>query len=110
MVLYQIFNDDNFTNLTQSGIYYDTLQSVNGCDSIIELTLTVTSVGIIEVIDNGQLIIESVEIFNIMGQILLSYKSLPIDLPLGVYLIRIHTTRGIITKKIIKNNIHLKTF
>ena len=35
------YTDNNFTNLTTSGQYYDTLQNVNGCDSIIGLTLTV---------------------------------------------------------------------
>ena len=35
-------------NLTQNGIYYDTLQTIHGCDSIIELTLTITGVGIVE--------------------------------------------------------------
>ena len=36
-----IYNDANFSNLTDAGIYYDTLQSINGCDSIIALTLSV---------------------------------------------------------------------
>jgi len=34
----------NNQNLTQSGIYYDTLQGVNGCDSLIILSLTVTNI------------------------------------------------------------------
>jgi len=34
------YSDNNFTNLTQSGIYYDTLPNINGCDSIVCLTLT----------------------------------------------------------------------
>jgi len=37
----EIYNDANFSNLTQTGTYYDTLQNINGCDSIIKLTLTV---------------------------------------------------------------------
>ena len=37
-----IYNDDNFTNLMQAGTYYDTLQNLNGCDSIVCLTLTVS--------------------------------------------------------------------
>jgi len=41
------YTDNNFTNLTQSGTYYDTLQNINGCDSIVRLILTV-SVGIVE--------------------------------------------------------------
>ena len=38
------YSDANFTDLTQAGIHYDTLQNVNGCDSIIELKLTVISI------------------------------------------------------------------
>ncbi|MDR1792268.1 MAG: T9SS type A sorting domain-containing protein, partial [Bacteroidales bacterium] len=34
-----IYSDSNFINLTESGTYYDTLQNINGCDSIIRLTL-----------------------------------------------------------------------
>ena len=36
------YSDDLFTNLTESGYYYDTLQSVTGCDSVIVLNLTFT--------------------------------------------------------------------
>ena len=36
-----IYNDDHFSNLATAGTYYDTLQNVNGCDSVVELTLTV---------------------------------------------------------------------
>ncbi|MBO6117417.1 MAG: leucine-rich repeat protein [Bacteroidales bacterium] len=35
--------DFNGTILTQSGVYYDTLQTVAGCDSIVRLTLTAIS-------------------------------------------------------------------
>ena len=41
------YSDSNFPNLTQAGTYYDTLKNINGCDSIIELTLTV-NVGVVE--------------------------------------------------------------
>ncbi|MCL2131528.1 MAG: T9SS type A sorting domain-containing protein [Lentimicrobiaceae bacterium] len=34
--------------LTEEGIYYETLQTIHGCDSVIELTLTVEGVGIVE--------------------------------------------------------------
>ena len=73
--------------LTAGGIYYDTLQTINGCDSIIELTLTVTGVGINEwtmdngqwtiypnptngqlIIDNGQLTIDKVEMYDVVGR------------------------------------------
>ena len=86
--------------LTESGIYRDTLQTIHDCDSIFELTLTVT-VGIVETqliaslriypnptngqltIDNGktgfgvsQLIIENVEIYDVFGRKLLSFEFL----------------------------------
>ena len=35
-----VYSDNNFKDLTQAGTYYDTLQKVNGCDSIVELTLS----------------------------------------------------------------------
>ena len=44
----ETYNDANFKNLTQAGVYYDTLENINGCDSIICLTLTVTGIGIVE--------------------------------------------------------------
>jgi len=104
--------------LTEDGIYYDTLSTINGCDSIIELTLTVIGVGIKQlIIDNGQWRIESYEIYNTVGQLIfsqpppfggneggLSYKSLQSleTLPTGTYIIRITTSNGIITRKIVK--------
>ena len=91
----EIYNDANFTELTQAGTYYNRLKNENGCDSVICLTLTVT-VGIVEAnnyadlqvypnpvkneltIKNEELREGSVvEIFNIMGQKLLSFEPLP---------------------------------
>ena len=40
------YSDSNFTNLTQAGIYCDTLQNANGCDSIICLSLYIDTVSI----------------------------------------------------------------
>jgi hypothetical protein len=40
------YSDSNFTNLTQTGNYYDTLQNVNGCDSIVHLYLEVTMISL----------------------------------------------------------------
>ena len=34
------YSDNNFSNLTTAGIYYDTLHNVNNCDSVIKLTLS----------------------------------------------------------------------
>ena len=47
----ETYTDSNFTNLTQAGTYYDTLQNINGCDSIIELTLTVNRTYIMQICD-----------------------------------------------------------
>jgi hypothetical protein len=43
--------DFNDRTLTASGVYYDTLTAVNGCDSIIELTLNVSPVNEIQKYD-----------------------------------------------------------
>jgi len=89
----EVYNDANFSNLTQSGTYYDTLQNINGCDSIIELTLTVTNVGVnelkaesgkLKVYPNpttGQLIVEIADqarndawdftIYSVVGQVVM---------------------------------------
>ena len=117
----ETYNDANFANLTQAGTYYDTLQNTNGCDSIIELTLTVTGVGIAE--PNYELQITNYEVYDIFGRLLLSspslpslqqslpslqqplksYQSLPSleALPQGIYILRMQTTQGTITKKLI---------
>ena len=44
----ETYSDNNFTDLTEEGVFYDTLASVNGCDSILVLHLTVSGVGIVE--------------------------------------------------------------
>jgi len=60
----------------------------------------------IATIDNGQLIIEKYEIFNIMGTLLLSQQS-PLSpeeinhFPQGIYILKIQTNKGIIIKKVI---------
>ena len=78
--------------LTEEGIYYETLQTIHGCDSIIELTLTVTNVGIVGAngirpiqiypnpaftqlhvkLDTQETVIYS--IYNVVGQIILQGK------------------------------------
>jgi hypothetical protein len=81
-------NSYNFfeKQLNESGIYYDTLQTVFGCDSIFELTLMVGSVGINQLPimskqllvypnpTNGKFIIYgsqfiNIEIFDIVGRV-----------------------------------------
>ena len=122
-------NTYNFNDklLTEAGIYYDTLQTIFGCDSIIKLTLTVTSVGITNyelantnyviypnptdgkiTINNEQLTINNIEIVDVLGKILLSIPSSSspetiIDishLANGIYFLRINNNKSI---KIIKN-------
>jgi len=109
--------------LTIAGIYYDTLQNTNGCDSIVCLNLIVTN-NITEIktfnltvypnptnsqltINNEQLIINNVELFDIFGKCWLSLQSLlspePIidisHLPNGIYILKIN---NLIINKIIK--------
>ena len=47
----EIYNLNGF-NETATGIYYDTLQSVSGCDSIVELTLTVNPIDTTFIVDS----------------------------------------------------------
>jgi hypothetical protein len=84
----------NGRTLTANGTYRDTLQTIHGCDSIVELTLSIREdVGIAQwtidngqlkiypnpttgklTINNGQLAIENVEIYNIAGQKVYGYQ------------------------------------
>ena len=63
--------------LTTAGIYYDTLQSVHGCDSIIELTLTVNAVYITQINES----ICDGDSYNFFGKLLtisdIYYDTLP---------------------------------
>jgi len=113
--------------LTDAGTYYDTLQTIHGCDSIVELTLTTSNVGITNyelpltnyviypnptdgkiTINNGQLTINNIEIVDILGQTLLSLPSSSspetiIDishLSNGIYFLRINNNKII---KLIKH-------
>ena len=101
--------------LTEQGIYYDTLQSIHGCDSIIALTLMVTDVGIkqwtmdnVQFIiypnpTNGKLRIENyelsmgeIEIYDVVGRVVetLHAASLPVidisHLENGIYFLKIN--------------------
>ena len=124
-------NSYNFAGkqLTESGTYYDTLQTIHGCDSIIELTLKVTGVGIVEMPlmkyiciypnhTNGQLIIEckdgvyivgNIEIYSVVGQNVGAYPcgrpQTTIDishLANGIYFLRIQTKTNTVINKIVK--------
>jgi len=122
--------------LTTSGTYYETLKTIHGCDSIIELTLAVwttindyglknTNYVIYPNPTTGKITIRNqesgmsgeIEIFDFVGRKLLSYTPLTshssplieIDishLANGLYFLKIQTSEGIITKKIVKNQIN----
>ncbi|MDL2315221.1 T9SS type A sorting domain-containing protein [Bacteroidales bacterium OttesenSCG-928-C19] len=111
-------------SLTTAGEYKHTLQTVHGCDSVIVLTLTVTpKVSIKQItkatftvypnptsgqltVDNGQLIINKVEIFDINGRKLSTINNQQSTAKLdlsgyanGVYLLRINDEQ---TVKVVK--------
>jgi hypothetical protein len=83
----------NGKTLTEAGIYYDTLQTIHGCDSIVELTLTISTVGIVgannysplpriypnpttgKLVVSGQLSDVSVEIYDVVGRKLSHFTS-----------------------------------
>ncbi|MCL2131425.1 MAG: T9SS type A sorting domain-containing protein [Lentimicrobiaceae bacterium] len=111
--------------LTEKGIYYETLQTIHGCDSIIELTLTITKVGIATItnhelriypnptdgkliIESGELKIETIEIFDITGQVIKTYNSLTdntidiSELPNAIYFITFHSEGQKIIRKLVK--------
>ena len=83
----ETYNKNGFF-ASQAGVYYKTLPNVDGCDSVICLTLTVTGVGIVETdnypslriypnpVKNGELRMENgelkenttIEIYDMVGQ------------------------------------------
>ena len=67
--------------LTTSGVYYDTLTAVNGCDSIIELTLTVSPVNEIQKYDT----IDAGESYDFFGNILTETGTYKHYVPAGAY-------------------------
>jgi hypothetical protein len=67
--------------LTKSGVYYDTLTAVNGCDSIIELTLTVSPVNEIQKYDT----IDAGESYDFFGNILTETGTYKHYVPAGAY-------------------------
>ena len=67
--------------LTTSGVYYDTLTAVNGCDSVIELTLTVSPVNKIQKYDT----IFVGDSYDFFGQILTETGTYTHYVPAGTY-------------------------
>ena len=94
--------------LTENGVYYDTLQSIDGCDSIVELTLKVTGVGIIEIAGRFPNDAQGIEIYDILGRQYNVGANLCVrpneTLPAGIYFVRIQTNDRVIVKKIVINN------
>lgn len=73
--------DFNDRTLTASGVYYDTLTAVNGCDSIIELTLNVSPVNEIQKYDT----INVGESYDFYGNILTETGRYSHYVPAGSY-------------------------
>jgi parallel beta-helix repeat protein len=82
--------------------YYTTVFNEPACDSVVGLTLTV-GVGTDEF--NGHLDILSVEVYSLLGQKVGQVSNLDavnnLSLSTGCYILRIHTTDGIRSKKIV---------
>ena len=114
----ETYSDSNFTNLTQAGRYCTTLQNDNGCDSVVCLDLTYET-GIEEIM-NYELQVTSYEIYDILGrkhvtrhcgldpqspvmnEILKQVQNDVLYLANGIYMLKLYTNQGIITKKVIK--------
>ena len=128
----EFYTDNNFKDLAESGVYYDTLQSVKGCDSIVCLTLAAecdagvrpftkegTNIRIYPnptnghlIIDHGGLAIETIEIYDIVGRVVetryatsLRDGAVSMDishLANGMYFVTLTTETGKTVRKIIK--------
>ena len=121
-----IYDKNGFVE-SEAGIYIQNLQNIYGCDSVIVLNLTVSTVGISEIannnfrifpnptneqltIENGELSIEKITIYDIVGKthsfdLRKNENKIIINmghLQSGTYLLQMRTEKGNITKKIIK--------
>jgi hypothetical protein len=120
----ETYSDNNFTNLAEAGRYCITLQNVNDCDSVVCLNLRYET-GMADIhnymslqiypnptvgqliIDNGELMINNVELFDAYGKSVLrqgkqsgAIQKIDIShLANGIYLLKINNN---IVKKIIK--------
>jgi len=80
----------NGKTLTTAGIYYDTLKTTHGCDSVFELTLTISTVGIPTITNYGlrifpnptdgkitihisQFTFHDIEIYDVVAQVVGAY-------------------------------------
>jgi len=118
----ETYSDSNFTNLTKEGKYCITLQSDSDCDSVICLELRYDYTDVSEV-TSYELRVTSYEVYDVMGRnltaslrglsvaevrsnpemnrLLHSVRNDVSHLPTGIYILRMQTNQGIITKKII---------
>jgi len=115
------WNDQDYCT---SGDYTQTLQTVHGCDSIVTLHLTIT-VGIddydfisdivlypnpasqyVDVRTDGDMVVKGIEVYDMDGKLVRVSKTTHInvaDFADGIYLVRVTTDKGIVTKRFVKN-------
>jgi len=125
----ETYTDNNFTNLTEDSVYCRTYTNINGCDSVVCLTLTVSTIGIDDfrftmydlqvypnptsgelTIESGEWRMENVEIYDVMGRLLQSKivnlkSKITIDishLSAGIYFLRISAEAGEVVRKVMK--------
>ena len=107
-----------------TGDYTQTLQTVHGCDSVVTLHLTIT-VGIdnydfignivlypnpasqyVDVRVDGDMFVKGIEVYDMYGK-LVRVSETPhinvVDFANGIYLVRVTTDKGIVTKRFVKN-------
>jgi len=116
-----IWNDQAYC---ATGDYTQFLQTIQGCDSIVTLHLTIT-VGIdghdfnsnivlypipasqyVDVRVEGNMDVKGIEMFDMFGKLVRSSKTTRInvsDLADGIYLVRVLTDKGMVTKRFLKN-------
>lgn len=107
-----------------TGDYTQTLQTVHGCDSVVTLHLTIT-VGIddydvignivlypnpaIQYVDvrvDGDMVVKGIEIYDIYGKLVRVSETVHVnvsDFADGIYLVRVTTDKGMVTKRFVKN-------
>lgn len=107
-----------------TGDYTQTLQTVHGCDSVVTLHLTIT-VGIddydvignivlypnpaIQYVDvrvDGDMVVKGIEIYDMYGKLVRVSETVHVnvsDFADGIYLVRVTTDKGMVTKRFVKN-------
>ncbi len=107
-----------------SGDYTQTFQTVHGCDSVVTLHLTIT-VGIddydfisdivlypnpasqyVDVRADGDMVVQAIEVYDMYGKLIRVSETTHInvfDFADGIYLVRVTTDKGIVTKRFVKN-------